>query len=260
LRQTTRILGYDFICEARYEDLADEITSRVRANEPVITNIITPNAHGLNMYHRHPDLERFCKSSAYILPDGIPIVWLSRLGGPPIKRRLTGSDFFPVIFERMRSPEHRCLFIVSKERVSARFKKEKPDARYIIPPFFQMDEHDKIESTAREMADTILSDKINYVFIGISEPKQGALAMATTRLLKSAGFQGPCFFFFLGASYEFYMGLKKRAPRLFQRAGFEWLYRLAAEPRRMYKRYLFGNAAFAFRALKWVFSGSRKNG
>jgi len=58
-------------------------------------------------------------------------------------------------------------------------------------------------------------------------------------------------FFFLGASYEFYFGLKKRAPMIYQKLALEWFYRLITEPGRMYKRYIFGNLVFVMRALKW---------
>jgi len=128
---------------------------------------------------------------------------------------------------------------------------EKPDASYIIPDFFEMSETQKLNAIGDQMTKEIMASRINYVFIGISEPKQGALAQNVTGKLLQQGYNEPCVFFFLGASYEFYFGLKKRAPVIFQKLALEWFYRLITEPARMYKRYIFGNFVFIFRALGW---------
>lgn len=249
-RETTRIFGYDFITDTSYEKLADHVMQdAVSGLGPV--NFITPNAHGVNMYVKYPELNVFCQASRYVLPDGQPIVWLSRLTDKPIKRRLTGSDFFPVIFSRVKSAGHRCLFVLSRPELAEKLKSEKPDASFFIPEFFEMHELEKIKSVGDQMTTIILANRVNYVFIGISEPKQGALAQYVSTRLIEEGYTSTCIFFFLGASYEFYLGYKKRAPRIFQKTGMEWFYRLITEPKRMYKRYIFGNALFVARALKW---------
>lgn len=252
MRATTNIFGYHFICDATYEALAEEIVMRVRSGQIGITNMITPNAHGINMYYKYPALNAFCKTSEYVLPDGQPIVWLSKLTPAPIKKRLTGSDFFPVIFGKLKTPEHRCLFVVSNDTVKQKLKPEKPDAVFVIPEFFSMEDQEKISRAGDTITQQILEKKLNYVFIGISEPKQGALAQNVTMKLKAAQYKEPCIFFFLGASYEFYFGLKKRAPVIFQKTGLEWFYRLITEPRRMYRRYIFGNLLFVARSVKWL--------
>jgi N-acetylglucosaminyldiphosphoundecaprenol N-acetyl-beta-D-mannosaminyltransferase len=251
MTRTTNIFGYNFICDASYEQLADELIGRVKRNETGITNFITPNAHGINMYIKHGYLNEFCRKSEYILPDGQPIVWLSRLTPSRISRRLTGSDFFPVMYKRLKDQGIKCLFVVSNEDIMQRFMAERTGDIYIIPPYFDMNEREKIASTAEEIFKEIVSHEIGYVFIGISEPKQGALAFEVTKRLNANGYERSCVFFFLGASFEFYFGLKKRAPALFQKIGMEWFYRLITEPGRMYKRYIFGNAVFLLRALKW---------
>lgn len=252
MKETTNIFGYNFICDASYEQLADDVIGTIRSPEYVVTNFITPNAHGINMYLKYPDLNNFCRSSRYVLPDGQPIVWLSRFTASPIKRRLTGSDFFPVIFRRLKEPANRCLFVLSSISLRDRFMAEKPDASYIVPDFFEMSEPDKINRIGDLMLSEITTRNLSYVFIGISEPKQGALAQNVTKKLQAVKYQGSCIFFFLGASYEFYFGLKKRAPEIFRKTGMEWLYRLITEPARMYKRYIFGNFIFILRAVKWL--------
>jgi N-acetylglucosaminyldiphosphoundecaprenol N-acetyl-beta-D-mannosaminyltransferase len=254
VRQTTNIFGFDFICDATYEQLSDEIISDVASGRMGITSFITPNAHGINMYSKYPELNAYAKASRYVLPDGQPIVWISKFTKHPIKQRLTGSDFFPVMFRKLKAPQHKCLFVVSTPLIRDKFLAEKPDAFLLIPDFFEMSDQEKIDETGDKMVNVIIANKINYVFTGISEPKQGALGQNVTKKLNALGYKEPCLFFFLGASFEFYFDLKKRAPELFRKTGMEWFYRLITEPRRMYKRYIFGNIVFLFRAARWLLS------
>ncbi|PBQ33844.1 hypothetical protein CNR22_19340 [Sphingobacteriaceae bacterium] len=252
MKFTTNIFGYNFICDTSYEALSDEIIAEISSGTLGISNFITPNAHGINMYAKYPELNEFCKHSKYVLPDGQPLVWLSKFTKHPIKKRLTGSDFFPVIFNKVKTRDFRCLFILSKESLKEKFLSEKPDASFIIPEFFEMNEPAKLNAVGDLMVSEIVSRNLNYVFIGISEPKQGALAKNVTEKLQALNYKSSCLFFFLGASYEFYFGIKKRAPAIFQKTGMEWFYRLLSEPKRMYKRYIFGNFIFILKAIKWL--------
>lgn len=252
MNTTTNIFGYRFICDKDYVNLADDVVNDVDLNKMGITNFITPNANFINVYGEYPNLNSFCKDSSYILPDGQPIVWLSKLTKNKIKKRLTGSDFFPIMFKKIKDKRHKCLFIVSNENLRDRFLKEKPGASYIIPAFFEMNDSKTIDYIGNLMVETILSKQINYVFIGISDPKQGVLAQNVTAKLKKLNHNKSCIFFFLGASFEFYFGLKKRAPAFFRKFGLEWFYRLIKEPKRMYKRYIFGNFIFILHSFKWL--------
>ena len=175
MKETTNIFGYNFICAENYDTLADRVISDVRTGEAGLTNFITPNAHGINMYARLPEVNVFCQQSRYVLPDGQPIVWLSRFTDRIIKQRLTGSDFFPVMFRKIKGAEHRCLFIMSNDELGKMILTEKPDARYLVPPFFGISETDSLGDFVLNAAEIIQKFNLNYVFIGISEPKQGLL-------------------------------------------------------------------------------------
>lgn len=250
--KTTSIFGFNFICDLSQEELSNRVIDDVMQSHIGIENLITPNANGINIYRKHPEVNEFAKSSYYVLPDGQPIVWLSRFTPAAIKRRLTGSDFFATIFPKIKAPQFKCLFLVSNEFLRSKFMKEKPEASYLIPEFFTMEEPDKIERIAEQMFSEIVKKEIRFVFTGISDPKQVALSMEVTKKLKSADYSKPCLFLFLGASFEFYFGLKKRAPVFYQKVGLEWFYRLIMEPRRMFKRYVIGNFVFLWRALLWI--------
>ena len=64
----------------------------------------------------------------------------------------------------------------------------------------------------------------------------------------------------VGGAFDVVVGATKRAPQWMQRSGLEWCYRLYQEPRRMWKRYLFANAAFTYLAVRDLYSGSKKVG
>lgn len=250
--KTTNIFGYNFICDAQYSELAEEIVSMVKNRNCGLINMVTPNAHFINTYSAHPALRAFCQASKYVLPDGQPIVWLSRFTAHPIRRRLTGSDFFPVIFEKLIDPRFKALFVVSDEAVAEGLKQKKPDGTYFIPPFFELNQSALIDSLCVQLAELIIKSQLQFVFVGISDPKQGALVKGTMERLRASGHFPSCAFFGFGASYQFYLGMKKRAPNVFRNTGLEWLYRLVMEPKRMFRRYVFGNVAFIRRSVSWL--------
>ena len=88
--------------------------------------------------------------------------------------------------------------------------------------------------------DRIKKFKPKYVIIGVSFPKQELLGLALHAQLQAERIVSQLFLL-LGASAEFYVGIKKRAPRFLQKIGLEWLHRVWLEPRRMWKRYLLGS-------------------
>jgi N-acetylglucosaminyldiphosphoundecaprenol N-acetyl-beta-D-mannosaminyltransferase len=82
-----------------------------------------------------------------------------------------------------------------------------------------------------------------FVFIGISFPKQQRVALALIDRAREHG-QAPPLFLTFGAAFEMYLGLHRRAPHWVQRAGLEWLFRFALEPRRLFRRYFVTDVRF----------------
>ena len=84
----------------------------------------------------------------------------------------------------------------------------------------------------------------HYVWIGLGAPKQELWMAANAPALR------PAVLFGVGAAFEFHSGVTRRAPDAMRRLGLEWLFRLAAEPRRLWKRYLVTNTLFMTYALR----------
>lgn len=259
--KTTQILGYNFIYGYTYQEISDLIITDIQQNN-IVTNVFTPNAHGIVSYSDLPDTNKFCQQSKYILPDGQPIVWLSRFASNRIKHRLTGSDLFPVLFSKLNNTEHQLLFILSDHFLSDRFKAISNNSMCYVPPFIDLFDQKGMINEASAIFELIKNNAIKAVFLGISEPKQGVLAKLVTEIMEREKYTKGCIFLFLGASYEFYFDIKKRAPRWMQKSGLEWLYRLLKEPKRLLKRYTITNTRFIIKAIKWIFlqkSGSLKS-
>jgi N-acetylglucosaminyldiphosphoundecaprenol N-acetyl-beta-D-mannosaminyltransferase len=102
------------------------------------------------------------------------------------------------------------------------------------PPFRPLDEHED-----RDVVEAIEQSGARILFVGLGCPKQERWMAAHRERID-------CTLVGVGAAFDFLAGAKRQAPRWMQRAGLEWLFRLAAEPRRLWRRYLVLNPRFLF--------------
>ncbi|HVG18587.1 MAG TPA: WecB/TagA/CpsF family glycosyltransferase, partial [Blastocatellia bacterium] len=105
-------------------------------------------------------------------------------------------------------------------------------------------------SESSAVAETIRRSRADLLFVAMGSPAQEywiASNLAST---------GARFALGVGGSFDHLSGLARRAPRWMRRAGFEWLYRLLREPRRLWRRYLVGNTAFVWLVIKQVWGGA----
>ncbi|HTQ27847.1 MAG TPA: WecB/TagA/CpsF family glycosyltransferase [Puia sp.] len=251
--EKVRLFGFDFWNVSAEDEAAGMIVDSLRGaifERDNVNFIITPNAYDIAQYFStYRSIGQSLSNSAVVLADGIPIVWLSRLFRPSLKKRITGSNLFPALWTKIREHQKKAFFILPNKNIAEKLSAEHPGMLYAIPEFFDEGNDAYIQQFANEHIETIRSFKPDFIFIGITIPKQQKLALALHSLLSGhADFN--CFIAILGASFEFYLGLKKRAPVIFQKTGTEWLYRFAQEPKRMWKRYTLGNIRFLVIAVR----------
>lgn len=200
---------------------------------------VTPVA-GVMACQRDPELRRIFNASGMTTPDGMPIVWLLRLLGHRSVGRVYGPDLLRAVCRRSESAGWRHHFYGGlpgvAERLAGRLQAEHRGlqiAGFGTPPIpWEPGRED------RQAVDTINSSGADIVWVGLSTPKQERW-MAIHR----AGLQAPVLIG-VGAAFDFLSGVKPQAPRWMQRAGLEWLFRLASEPRRLWPRYLADNPLF----------------
>jgi len=185
-------------------------------------------------------------------PDGMPLVWLMRLAGYSDQQRINGPDLMWRYCEQIAKIGNSIFLYGSTEETLARLetclKSAFPSlviAGAISPPFRHLSEQE----------DDDITEKINrsgagVVFVGLGCPKQ-ELWMAAHRGKINAVMIG------VGAAFDYHAGTIKRAPKWMQNAGLEWFYRLASEPRRLWKRYLITNTLFVYYLVASMFRRKR---
>jgi N-acetylglucosaminyldiphosphoundecaprenol N-acetyl-beta-D-mannosaminyltransferase len=174
------------------------------------------------------------------LADGMPLVWIARaLGLDNSRSRVYGPDLMIDVFEQGQSVGLRHFLYGSSPAVLSglvgELERRYPSALVVgsmSPPFRDL----SIDEEA-ELVGMLIDAQPDVVWIGLGTPKQDRFAAA----MKS---EVPASFVCVGAAFDFIAGTKRQAPLWMQHHGLEWLFRLAVEPRRLWRRYLVGNLRF----------------
>ena len=240
-----QLFGFSFVADHNFEAILKEVRERVEHQEGGLPVMITPNVDQTVKYRRKEvRLYDRLKHAQYILPDGQPLIAFSRLKrGKRLPARLTGSDFFPKVWAVLQEMKENVGFIVASEGIAGKLKEEYDGAYTYVPPFFDHRIKMDFDQEVARCVDMVIEKKLSHLFIGLGFPKQELLCLAILDRLRALR-QPPPFIYLLGAAMEFYTGQRKRAPRIYQKLGLEFLHRLLTEPRRMAKRYLIDDLAF----------------
>jgi N-acetylglucosaminyldiphosphoundecaprenol N-acetyl-beta-D-mannosaminyltransferase len=242
---TLLLFGMEFINDTDHKKLLVQLSSFDSEKMQGLPLLITPNVDQIVKFHRKENLALFeaCKKAAFILPDGQPIVWTSKLKHQhqSLQARLTGSDLFPALWNQVKKQRQKVFMILPNEDLGLRFKAEYDLVNYYVPPFFNLEDQSSYKVIKQHCEDILKANQFDHVFIGLGFPKQEHLSLHLIEAIES----GPKpLFSLLGASFEFYFGVKNRAPLWIQKMGLEFLHRMFSEPGRMVKRYLWDDLAF----------------
>lgn len=224
------ILGVPFDNVTTTETI-QAIERMVASREPHY--LVTANVDFLVQAQEDVELRRILFDAHLVLCDGTPLLWASRLLGNPLAERVAGADLVPLLLRVAAEKGYRVFLLGATPESAARavenLKKRHPDlmiADFYSPPFNKLLEMDHEEIKRR-----ILAAKPDLLFVSMGCPKQEkwiAMHYRSLGVPVSAG---------VGATIDFLAGTVKRAPVWMQRVGAEWIYRLAQEPRRLFKRY-----------------------
>lgn len=211
------------------------------------TLINTINAHSYNTAQKDEAFaEALCKGD-YLIPDGASIVkacrWINAQSQP--RERIAGWDLF--IFE-MQAQNHKntkskVMFLGSSEKVLSKIREraahDYPNLEVITfsPPYKQEFSNEDNQAMIKAINDA----DPDLLWIGMTAPKQEKWAYEHWGELNIHCHCGT-----IGAVFDFYAGTVKRAPLWWQKNSLEWLYRLLMEPKRMWRRYIIGNAKFLY--------------
>jgi N-acetylglucosaminyldiphosphoundecaprenol N-acetyl-beta-D-mannosaminyltransferase len=242
------LFGFDFVSDTDMAAVVDRITGPQPTDE-LLPLVVTPNVDYIVRLRETglSDLAAPLRRARYVLPDGQPIVWTSRLTGEPLAARLPGSTMFPIVWKRVVEDRRPVVIVASTNETALLLKREHPDAGVVVPPHFDAEDPSQLAKVVAACLTVIDQVKPEFVFVGISFPKQQRIALALVEMLRATGQPLPLFLL-LGGSFEMYLGRVPRAPRWMQAVGLEWMFRFLLEPRRLFRRYFVTDMRFL-----WVF-------
>jgi N-acetylglucosaminyldiphosphoundecaprenol N-acetyl-beta-D-mannosaminyltransferase len=202
------------------------------------------NAFSISLADRNTQYAEVLRRADYNYPDGKPLTWVSMVGGPKLTQ-VRGPQFFNDVLDVGRGRDVKHFLLGGSEELLVKLERaieaRHPGARVVgsfSPPFRQMSDEE-----LKHQDDLIRASGADVVWVGLGTPKQD---FEVDRLASAL----PVVACAVGAAFDFMSGMKKEAPRWLGTIGMEWLYRLLSEPRRLWRRYLIGNAVFIVAALR----------
>lgn len=199
--------------------------------------VCTVNAAILMMMRREEQLRRACCRSDMVLADGVPVVWAARLVGTPLVERVAGVDLMAHLLEVAARHKFSVFFLGAQKKVVTDlvgiYKRKYPSL--IVAGY--RDGYFSPERSA-DVINEIRACRPDMLFVGMPTPFKEVWCDAHKHELDVPLIMG------VGGAFDVLANVIKRAPPWVQRIGMEWFWRLAMEPRKMWKRYLIENTLF----------------
>jgi N-acetylglucosaminyldiphosphoundecaprenol N-acetyl-beta-D-mannosaminyltransferase len=202
------------------------------------------NVHSVMTARKDPRLHQALVDADITTPDGMPLVWALRRRGNPLQPRVYGPDLMELALAHGVALGWRHFFLGSNEETLARLTASARDLApgvqvvdTLAPPFRPL-----TPTEEASIIDRIQSSGANLVWVGLGMPKQELWMHHIRARLPGVTLLG------VGAAFDLLSGTVPQAPDWLQDRGLEWAYRLWREPRRLWRRYLFNNPAFALMA------------
>lgn len=204
--------------------------------------IAVTGMHGVMEARQDPAFRDVLNAADLVVPDGMPLVWLSRLRGHSLKRRVYGPELMLVFCEQTVQQGYRHFFYgggpgLAEElarTLCRRFPGLKVAGTY-SPPFRPVTPEEE-----KEISGLIQATLPDVLWVGLSTPKQERWMYEHRSRLPVPVMVG------VGAAFDLHTGRVKQAPHWMREHGLEWLFRLLREPRRLWRRYLVYGSKFVW--------------
>ena len=189
------------------------------------------NPHSLVVARGDPEFRDALAQASAVVADGVGCTLAATLAGVSVGPRITGSDYFVAVMTSLNRMGGRAFFFGSNTEVlaklSERVERDFPrvETTSLSPPYGPWSEEANLV-----MIDAICEFKPDVLWVGMTAPKQEKWVFANRARL-SVPVIGS-----IGAVFDYYAGVTKRAPQWICDLGLEWLYRLPREPKRLWRR------------------------
>ncbi|TWJ06533.1 WecB/TagA/CpsF family glycosyltransferase [Altererythrobacter ishigakiensis] len=229
-----RLFGLPLVCGAR-EEMARHIVSRVGASRASTINFI--NAHCVNQQRRDREYRDALEGSDLLLPDGIGMEIGAKLCGLKLGENLNGTDLFPALC-REAATQGTGIFLLGGVPGAADGAADWATTHF--PALRVAGTHSGYFSPEEEelLIERINRSRAGILLVGFGVPLQEKWIARNRHRITAPVVMG------VGGLFDYYSGRIPRAPKLVRACKSEWVWRLAMEPRRMAKRYIWGNAVF----------------
>ncbi|MEY4544316.1 MAG: putative N-acetylmannosaminyltransferase [Pseudomonadota bacterium] len=208
--------------------------------------LITANLDFLRRFCRDERMQVLYSEADLRVADGMPLIWAAYLRGTPLPERIAGSSLIRPMAKRAAAESRRIYFLGGEGRTAEAAAKtlaaEYPGLAVagFSSPWLPTEPDDAAVEPTRQ---ALTEARPDIVLVALGSPKQEWLISKLRRSLPA------CWFIGVGMSFSFTTGQRARAPQWMQRTGLEWVHRLASEPRRLGKRYLWHDAPFGIELL-----------
>lgn len=247
----TRFLDYTIVAGSISECCDDIASSIATTTDPRWFACLNPHSHVIAT--NDPAFSEALHSTHWLVPDGSGVVLASSFLGCPVHERITGSDVFYGLHDRLNRQDGASIFFLGSTdeiltEIRGRMAVDYPNLRVagtFSPPY--KPEFSQIELD--EMIAAINTVRPDVLWVGMTAPKQEKWIHQNRHRLQ-VKFIGA-----IGAVFDFYTGHVKRSHPIFQKLGLEWLPRLLQEPRRLWRRMFISAPMFVAEVLRRKVSG-----
>ena len=227
------------------DELHQEIGRLVRGGR--LGLVLNANAHCLNLCYEDPKLRDFLNGAEVVFCDGAGVMLAARMLGRRIPQRITYADWIWQLADLAAAQGFSLYLLGARPGVAReaamRLRERYPDLEIVgfRDGYF---DHSAGSPENEAVVEEIKASAPDILLVGLGMPLQERWLMENIdRLDAGVALTG-------GAVFDYVSGRLRRGPRLLRENGFEWLARLLAEPRRLWRRYLIGNPLFLLRVLR----------
>lgn len=235
-----------------FDGVCDRIESRIAHRTPGY--VVTTNVNHVCLCHRDGVFRAAYEDAFLAITDGVPLIWASWLLGRPLRKKLSGSDLVPWLSEFAAKKNHSVFLLGgtpgTAHETAGTLQRKNPNLQIAgvhCPPYGFEHDPEELQRTLEK----IQAAKPDILFVALGSPKQELWMQKHYQTIDVPVSIG------VGATFDFISGRVKRAPAPLQQLGFEWLWRLAMEPRRLWRRYLMEDTLF-FKLLWQEFRKGRR--
>lgn len=233
-----KILGVNIDCVNMDTTLMfiDEELNNLRGKYICVSNV-----HTTVMSYDNEEYKQIQNNAIMALPDGKPLSIIGKIRGSKDIERVTGPDLMEEIFKISSKKNYSHFFYGSTKETLEKLKQELYKKYPSInvcgvysPPFRELSSKEN-----DEIIENINKLNPDFVWVGLGAPKQEVWMSKNSKKINSLMIG-------VGAGFDYHAKNIKRAPRIMQNLGLEWLYRLKQDPKRLWKRYMFTNFKFIY--------------